>query len=85
MTGAAQPSPTLLRALLSLLAETDSLSPKAMTARELCAKLDSADSESIVERTLREMNRDGLVDAFHEPYIAPRYLISRQGREALNP
>jgi DNA-binding PadR family transcriptional regulator len=59
-----------------------------MTARELCARLgeadSEADSEAVVERTLREMQADGRVDAFYEPYIAPRYQITRKGRESLS-
>jgi DNA-binding PadR family transcriptional regulator len=55
-----------------------------MTARELCARLGGADSEAVVERTLREMQADGRVDAFYEPYIAPRYQITRKGRESLS-
>jgi DNA-binding PadR family transcriptional regulator len=58
-----------------------------MTTHELCAKLDTkldgATADSTIERTLREMQAGGLVDGFHEPYIAPRYQITKKGRERL--
>jgi DNA-binding PadR family transcriptional regulator len=66
-----------------LLAETDALIPTAMTARDLCTRLGGADSDSTIERTLREMQAGGLVDGFYEPYIAPRYQITKKGRESL--
>lgn len=73
----------LRRALLRLLAETDALTPRATTARELHGRLANvAADEPGVERCLRAMAADGLVDAFHEPYIPSRYQITRKGREA---
>jgi DNA-binding Lrp family transcriptional regulator len=69
------------RAILTILAEGDPLTPVVMTARELAGMLNDRD-ESAIERRLRALHADGRVEAFHEPYIASRYRISRAGRDA---
>ena len=79
-----QPAADLRHALLTILSKADALSPKPMTARELAEALGMPDAESAIERCCRALHADGLVDAFHEPYIASRYLIARAGREAVN-
>ncbi len=76
-------SSALTQPILALLAEGDPLSPVVMTAREVAEKTGLAD-ESAIERRLRALNADGLVEAFHEPYIASRYRISRAGRDAMS-
>lgn len=75
----------LRRALLTLMGEADALSPKPMTARALAEALGMPEAESAIERCCRALHKDGLVDAFHEPYIASRYFITRAGREAQSP
>ena len=73
----------------SLPLEVDYLhfSDRGSDTRELGAKLDTkldgADSDAGVERILRELQAGGLVDGFYEPYIAPRYQITKKGRESL--
>ena len=73
----------LRHALLTILGQTDALSPKPMTARELAERLGTPESESAIERCCRALHAEGLIDAFHEPYIASRYLITRAGRDVV--
>ncbi len=73
----------LPRLLLAALAASDALAPRAMGARDLAAQPSIAADEFAIERALRALHEDGLVDAFHEPYIASRYQITRKGRDSL--
>ena len=74
-------------AILSGLAAVDVFASKPASARDIRERLfgdaasDDTPTQESVERTLRDLHAAGLVDAFHEPYIHPRYLINRAGRE----
>ena len=42
-----------------------------------------AASDALAPLAMSALHEDGLVDAFHEPYIASRYQITRKGRDSL--
>ena len=76
----------LADATLACLAETDELADRMADARNIRERMGAGTAalplpdEAVFERALRALAADGLIDATIEPYIPPRYRITRKGR-----